>query len=277
MYFSYNGTSIYYEIHGNGIPIITLHGFPLDHQFMKCSFEPIFSKYPIKSFQRIYFDFPGMGMSTAGLSISTSQDIVEVSELFIDFLIKNQRFVIVGESYGAFIARALAMHRRFSILGMILVCPLTYPDDSLRTVSKIENLCKDQKFLSNLTSEEFEVLNDSLVFQTKDNWKRLQSEIMQPFMRNQTPWVENMRKKENYSLPYDVDAVDEPYDFPTLFLMGKQDNTVGYEDAWKIFKNYTHGSYMVINGAGHALEIDQADLYHHICAHWLKQLEFFKP
>ncbi len=55
--------TMYYKIYGEGLPIINLHGFMLDHRVLKGCMKPIFNKR--SNFKRIYFDLPGMGKTKA--------------------------------------------------------------------------------------------------------------------------------------------------------------------------------------------------------------------
>lgn len=272
MYFEYNSNRIYYEILGSGIPILTLHGFPLDHQFMKGSLEGVFLNYDVEGFQRIYFDFPGMGNSEANLTKVTSNDIVEIVSKFVEFVLPNKKFIIVGESYGAYIARALALKFRSRIIGMALVCPLINADRENRNVAEFKVRYVEQGLYDKLSPEDVLHLKSSLVIQTHSKWLRLKQEILNPLFKNQTAFIEKLGQPENYILPYYVDLIDKPYTFPSLFLLGRQDNTVGYKDAWKILDNFTQASFIVLNNAGHGLEIDQTALYEKIVAHWLDQV-----
>jgi 3-oxoadipate enol-lactonase len=54
-----NGAKIYYEINGQGDPILLLHGYPLDSRMWDAQFEEL-----AKHFKAIRFDFAGNGKST---------------------------------------------------------------------------------------------------------------------------------------------------------------------------------------------------------------------
>ncbi|MGM0843399.1 MAG: alpha/beta fold hydrolase [Bacillota bacterium] len=53
-----NGTEIYYEVKGNGVPLLLLHGMPLDSRMWDDQFENLALKFKV-----IRFDFPGCGQS----------------------------------------------------------------------------------------------------------------------------------------------------------------------------------------------------------------------
>ena len=52
-----------WEEHGEGQPIVFLHGWTMNRQVEIEVYEPIFSQRP--GWQRIYPDLPGMGLSVA--------------------------------------------------------------------------------------------------------------------------------------------------------------------------------------------------------------------
>jgi len=60
-------SEIYYEIYGEGIPVLMIHGWSVDHRLMSGCLEPVFALHPTQ-FMRIYIDLPGMGLSKAGES-----------------------------------------------------------------------------------------------------------------------------------------------------------------------------------------------------------------
>ena len=47
--------------HGSGLPLLALHGFPVDHRLMTGCLEPVFR--PDDAIRRIYPDLPGLGAS----------------------------------------------------------------------------------------------------------------------------------------------------------------------------------------------------------------------
>ena len=84
--------TIYYEIHGEGYPILMLHGFEVDHRVLKGCMEPIFENEP--KYKRIYFDLPGMGKTAGERWIQNSDQILDIVLKFVDKIIPNQKFII---------------------------------------------------------------------------------------------------------------------------------------------------------------------------------------
>jgi pimeloyl-ACP methyl ester carboxylesterase len=60
---------------------------------------------------------------------------------------------------------------------------------------------------------------------------------------------------------------------PTLMLLGQQDTSTGYRDAWPILEQYPRATFAVLDKAGHNLQIEQADLFTAFVSEWLDRVE----
>ena len=70
-----------------------------------------------------------------------------------------------------------------------------------------------------------------------------------------------------------MDALAEPFEGPTLILLGRQDAEVGYRDAWRLVENYPRGTLVVLDRAGHYLPIEQEGLFRTLVHEWLDRVE----
>ena len=118
-------TILEYKVVGQGKPILFFHGWGMDHRNMSGCFEPVFLKHE-QQYRRIYVDLPGMGTSKAGESITSSDDILEVLHLFAKDII-GEPFLLVGESYGGYLARGFVHH----FLEHVLDGAFSFPVDQL--------------------------------------------------------------------------------------------------------------------------------------------------
>jgi proline iminopeptidase len=106
MYASVNGTDLYFERHGRGIPILVMHGgLGLDHTY----FRPWLDRLG-ECAELIYYDHRGNGRSSrtaslAGVDHATfAADADQLREhLGLD------RFILLGHSYGGFLAQEYAL------------------------------------------------------------------------------------------------------------------------------------------------------------------------
>ena len=98
--------SVNYKMVGSGKTIVMIHGYYTDHRLMSGCMETIFEKEE-KKYKRIYIDLPGMGESESADWINNSDDMLQVVCELINEIIPNERFLLVGESYGGYISRGL--------------------------------------------------------------------------------------------------------------------------------------------------------------------------
>lgn len=100
---SVNNISLYYEIHGEGEPIVFIAGFSSDHTIWKEVVQEF-----AKSYQVILFDNRGSGQSEVPQGPYSIEDMAQdVLELCAKIGIKKSHFV--GNSMGGFILQHLAL------------------------------------------------------------------------------------------------------------------------------------------------------------------------
>jgi pimeloyl-ACP methyl ester carboxylesterase len=65
-----------------------------------------------------------MGGSPAPPSIASSDDVLAAVHDFVDNSIGDSPFLVVGESHGGYLSRALVRDRVDQVLGLALICPI---------------------------------------------------------------------------------------------------------------------------------------------------------
>ncbi|SES64450.1 Pimeloyl-ACP methyl ester carboxylesterase [Oceanobacillus limi] len=258
---------IYYEVIGEGTPMIMVHGFGLDHRIMKGCMEPIFQQR--SDIQRIYFDLPGMGKTKDYDRIHHADDMLEAVLEFIHSIIPNQSFLLAGESYGGYLARGVMVKQKEKVAGLALLCPVIKPKKQERVLPPHTILYKDESLLSRLSQMEKEkYLSENVVLNEK-NWHRYKNEVYVGFQKANQDFLTRIEK--NYGLTFSVD--EGFYDKPVVFIVGKQDSVVGYKDAFHILDHYPLGTYAVLDRAGHYLQIEQDELFVKLINEWLDRIE----
>ncbi|MBU3143824.1 alpha/beta fold hydrolase [Clostridium sp. CF012] len=258
--------SINYEMIGNGKPIVMLHGYYVDHRLMTGCMEPIFKSKV--GYKRIYLDLPGMGKSEGAEWITSSDDMLDIIISFIEKIIPNENFLLVGQSYGGYLSRGLIHKMANRIDGVLLICPLIIPDYEKRSVEEHVVLVKDDKLLSKLTTEDAEDFNSGFVVQSEKIYERNKNEIMTGVEIADNTFLQRLQQN-GYALSFDVDKINKKVDKPTLILLGKQDDCVGYKDAWNILENYPRATFAILDGAGHSLQIEQEKIFNSLINDWL--------
>jgi pimeloyl-ACP methyl ester carboxylesterase len=261
---------VYYELFGEGRPIIMLHGWSVDHRYMVSDMEPLFRQRD--GWKRIYLDLPGHGR-TPGKDWITNQDkILGVVFDFIDNVIPGERFVLAGSSAGAYLARGVVLHRPASIDGLLLTVPLIVPGAKRHVPSHV-TLVADPALVSELEPDEAEFVQIAVV-QSRKVVDYIRANLSSGSETGDQAFQAKIREHpENYAFSFDVEVLPKPFPAPTLMVTGRQDSDVGYRDAWEILENYPRGTFAVLDRSGHFLPFEQEDLFHALVGEWLDRVE----
>jgi pimeloyl-ACP methyl ester carboxylesterase len=261
--------TVYYEMFGEGRPIIMLHGWPLDHRHMAGDMEPLFKHR--EGWKRIYPDLPGMGKTPGMDWITHEEQMLDITLEFIDQVAPGQRFVVAGTSYGGYLARGVVHQRADMMDGLLLTVPLVRARETERTLPPHVTLVENPALVSELVADEKEAFLEIAVVQSQGLLEMMRVDILPAIEIADHEFLSKLR--ENYAFSFDVDALAEPFAGPTLFVMGRQDAVCGYRDAWEILENYSRGTFVVLDRAGHGLEAEQRDLFNALVSEWLDRVE----
>lgn len=262
--------TVHYEEYGEGKPIIMIHGYYPDHRLMSGCMEPIFANRA--GYRRIYPDLPGMGMTKGEFWIDNSDKMLDVVLDFIDAVIPGQSFLLAGESYGGYLSRGIVCRRVDQVDGLLLLCPVIGPNHSERILPPKEIAFRDEAWFSTLSGVDTEDFESMAVIQTKETWERYDKEIACGVRIADVDFLEELRRK-GYAFTFEVDSLASPYQKPTVFLLGKQDASVGYKDAWTILDNYPKATFAALDQAGHNLQLEQPEVFNSLVREWLDRVE----
>ncbi|WP_242143117.1 MULTISPECIES: alpha/beta fold hydrolase [unclassified Bacillus cereus group] len=263
MIYSVKDAEIYYEIIGEGKPIVILHGCSIDHRAMKGCMEPVFHKY--SGYKRIYIDLPGMGKSNAPKWVNSSDGLIELLISCIEKIIPNEPFLFAGESYGGYLSRVIATKMPHRIHGLLLICPVIIAEHEKRTVPDYHLINSDDLFLNSLPVEERREFCEFAVIANEYTYHRYKEEIKPGLSAANIEFIENLQK--NYSSNFPIK--EQKYVNPVLVLAGRQDIVVGYKDILDVVEDYPRATFAILDMAGHNLQIEQPQLFESLVKEWL--------
>ena len=257
--------SIYYEEHGEGIPVLCIHGFPVDHRLMSGCLEPVFSG--LTGYKRIYLDLPGMGKSSAPAWLKDINGMLDIVIAFVDEVIGDGNFLVIGESYGGRITQGLIHTMGHRLDGAFLLCSAFDADASKRILPKHRVLRKDDGLLASKQFMEIAVVATSRVYElfNKDTLKGLQS--------GDTEFLDRHRK-EGFRFSFEDELKNLYFDRPTTILAGRQDHMAGYDAAYKMLENFPRATFAVLDCAGHLLQIENEALFAAHVKDWLQRISY---
>ena len=274
MFFNYYNEKVYYEEFGEGKPILIIHGLACNIELMKGCIEPIFKK--VNGYKRIYIDLLGMGKSNNySLEYASSDKILEMLLSFIKEKM-DKEFLLIGESYGGYLSRGIVSKCYKNIDGLMLLCPMIIPDDSKRTLPKRNLKFYDKKFLESLDKNKRELFSEYMIITNEKLYKRFEKEVISGIEQANNDFIKKLR--ENYSFSFNVDEEIKMINFskPSLFITGRQDNTVGYYDLYNLLEDYPRATFVILDTAGHNLQIEQEEVFNSLFLNWLERVEKYK-
>ena len=265
-----NDLIVHYEVYGDDHPVIILNGAGPDHHCMSGPLEPVFEKQ--SGWKRFYLDLPGTGKTKAKEWITTSDQILSIVLGFVDSVIPDQHFALVGSSYGGYLARGVIYRRPALVDGLLMICPAVIADRKKRTLPQHVALVRDVRFMDSLEPNQRKLFESFAVVQTKRTWERTQDEVITGLDIADKEFFSRLQA-HGYVFSFGVDDMPSSFDKPTLILLGRQDAMVGYSDAWGIVENFSRATFAVLDRAGHNLPIEQEALFTVLVSEWLECME----
>jgi len=260
---------IYYEEYGQGKPILCLHGFTEDNRSMKGCLEPLFQNKP--GYRRIYLDMPGMGKSPAQDHIKNADIMLDELKKFIAEVIGNESFLLVGTSYGGYMTLGLASDKSLSIDGIFLFAPCivsNFDDRKIPDVDDEDLFVEDGLEDAFEDNEDFDDFLDVAVVATKETWHRYENEILPAYKIVDKNFTEQYREN-GYALSLEPQFKALQFAKPVAILVGRQDESVGYEDAWDVLKHLPRLTYTALDFAGHLLQLEHPQVFNLHLNEWL--------
>ena len=250
-----DGVELHYVEHGTGMPLVALHGSGVDHREIEAAIE---AAVPDTGYRRIYPDLPGMGRSKAD-GLTCNDDVVTLLGDFIDHVAAG-RALLLGHSYGAYLARGVAGQRPDAVLGLAMLCPI---GEQTRDVPDHEVVRQDADAYDELDDEQRAGFDEYFVVRTAATARRHREYVVPGTKLVDVPTLE--RIFSGWALHLDAAACLAP----TLIVAGRRDSTAGYASAIDLLESYPHAALAVVDDAGHALMHERPELLAALLGDWL--------
>ncbi len=246
---------VHYVEHGEGVPVLALHGAGVDHREVMACLEPVLGGFA--GYRRIYLDLPGMGRTPAPETISSADDVLDVLLAFIDGVVGDMPMLVAGHSAGGYYAQAIAGRRPEQVVGLALLCPL---------LAGIHDVPEHAVTVGAGDLGDAE-LRDYFTVQTAETLHRYERYVRPASERADGDALARIGEHWELTTPGPV-----RYGRPTLLVTGRQDSTVGYAGAWDLLEHYPRATFAVLDRAGHALPHEQPELLRGLVTEWLDRV-----
>jgi pimeloyl-ACP methyl ester carboxylesterase len=229
-------SSISFREYGEGLPVILIHGFPMDQNIWNDFVPALSSKFKVYT-----IDLPGFGESQAPSSFSMQA----VAGLVLDWIAKTKISspVVIGHSLGGYVTLAMVQQapERFSGFGLFHSTALADTTEKKQSRDKVVEFVEKNgapAFTSNFIPPLFANKDHVAIQLVKDISKVATSEAV-------IGYTLGMRDR------MDTTSVFTSYDKPVLFILGKEDPGIPVESVAKQIELCKHPDVHILDGVGH--------------------------
>jgi pimeloyl-ACP methyl ester carboxylesterase len=260
MRYTRQGISLEYDDIGNGVPLLLIHGFPLDRTLWRPQIAGLSQIYRV-----IAPDLRGFGQSseTDGETVTMDQYASDLKSLLDSLNIKQA--VIGGISMGGYIALALYAQYADRVKGLILANTRAVPDSEEGRQARLANADQvDQvgpgflvgtmapKMLGTTPKPEIEITVRSMM------------------ARQRAAGV--MSALHGMAARPDRTALLRFATIPLLILSGTADTLIPPGDSEAMHALAPNSRLVIIPDAGHLSNLDKVDAFNHVVREFYKEV-----
>jgi proline iminopeptidase len=265
-----NDGKLFYEEEGQGIPLILINSGPGNTHH---GFHPYFSQ--AKEYAHIiYYDQRGTGQSSAddtGKTYTVKQAVEDLESLRKS--LKIDQWVVLGWSFGGFLAQCYALTYPEHITGLILVAA----GDGLKNVTLRPSredmyLSKEEKSAikkayAALAHAQLTVMQTIYNAMLAGYWKKqcyykpTSDELIRAVRHEYMPAPGFINLFEADKKAISLDGKFDDFKIPTLIVEGTWDLTWDTDKAAALQKNHPHAHVEVFKKSGHIIFADEPDKF----------------
>ncbi|MDB4533554.1 alpha/beta hydrolase [Vicingaceae bacterium] len=224
---------------GKGKVVVFLHGF-LGVKEVWSSF----SKELSKTQRVITIDLLGHGNTSCLSYVHTMEEMAEAVEAVVNHL-KLRKYFLIGHSLGGYVSLAMAENNPDNLKGLVMFHSSAKADDKQRKI--------DRDRVSRIVKTNSELfINEAIPNLFNTNYKpykrgieKLKNLALNTSKQGIVAALEGMKVR----LDREIILKFAPY--PVLYIVGKEDNILPYEDLISQSKMPKNGSYLLLDKVGH--------------------------
>jgi 3-oxoadipate enol-lactonase len=261
-----NGINLYYQVHGDGEPLVLIQGFGGGHRgwfFQTRAFQ--------KYFRVIVFDNRGIGRSDKAPGQYTVRDLADETIGLMDYL-HIDKANILGMSMGGMVAQELAINYPDRLKKLVLVCTTTGDDDKsevnpelLRALGGKQDYVETD--LKGIDFEKSVVTITALSFN-----RRLYKMIFVPLTKFyvRRVGIQGHFKQMEAIIGHSTKDRLHLIRVPTLVMRGSEDRIISPHASEVIARLIPNAKLVKIEGASHAFAIEMPKRFNQEVLNFLK-------
>ena len=260
MRYTRQGVSIEYDDIGNGVPLLLIHGFPLDRTLWRTQIAGLSQLYRV-----IAPDLRGFGQSseTDGEAVTMDQYATDLKSL-LDSVNVTQA-VVGGISMGGYIALAFYAQYADRVKGLILANTRALPDSEDGKQARLANAQKVGESGAGF-------LVDNMAPQMLGPTAKSEIGIAVRSMMARQRAAGIMSALRGMAVRPDRTALLRFATVPVLIVSGSHDSLIPSSDSEAMHALIPDSRLVIIPDAGHLSNLDKADAFNHVVREFYKQV-----
>lgn len=258
-----NGFQMAYSQSGQGIPLLFVHGYPLNHRMWQPQMEGL-----ARHARLLSVDLRGHGESQAVPGPYSMDMFAEDLNAFLDALAIHQPIVLCGLSMGGYIAFAFRRKYPSRLAGLILTATRAAADsaEARQGRDQAAELAR-QKGVAAIAESMLPRLLSPTTTQNRPEVVSLALQIMR-----QTSLEGILGDLEALKTRPDSSSTLQQLDIPTLFLPGADDNIIPLQEAQAMHAALAGSRLVVIPEAGHLPNLENPQAFNQAVIEFLNNL-----
>jgi 3-oxoadipate enol-lactonase len=252
-----------YEIKGNGIPLLFIHGFPLSRKIWIPQTEDLCDIATV-----ISIDLRGHGKSFPFEGPYRMDLLANDCKRLLDNLLISSPILVCGLSMGGYVTMALLRNYPHLFRGMILTSTRSGPDTPQGKTNRdkaIENACQHgvafivQEMLVKMVSAKTQSLKPELM-------KSIHEIMLETSLQGVIGALQGMRDRPDSTL------LLSQIQFPVLIIHGEDDQLIPLQEPGLMNKQIPNSRLVVIPEAGHLLNLEQPEKFNRAVREFISTL-----
>lgn len=244
-YIRAKGKNIYYEIHGEGEPLVLLNGIMMSTKSW-APFIDVFSS----QVKLVLVDLVDQGKSDKGAGAYSQEFHAEVMAEILPAL-GCPRVHLLGVSYGGQVALLCALRNPDLLYSLILAGTSSYTSNLLREIGEAWDVAAATYDVPTFFRATMPFIYSKDFYEENLPWLRQREQLFQTVL---TPeWFDGFRRALKSTQNFDVRGKLGAIKVPTLLISADQDIITPLSYQEEIRREIPHASWVVIKGAGHAV------------------------
>ncbi len=254
------GVSIEYDDIGNGVPLLLIHGFPLDRTLWRTQIAGL-----SQIFRVIAPDLRGFGQSsdTDGEAVTMDQYAADLKSLLDSVNVKQA--VVGGISMGGYVALAFYAQYADRVKGLLLANTRAIPDSEEGKQSRLTNAQRVGEAGSSFLVETMapKMLGPSAK-------PEIEIAVRSMMARQRAPGL--MSALRGMAARPDRTTLLRFATVPALIVSGTKDALIPPSDSEAMHGLIPNSRLVIIPDAGHLSNLDKADAFNHVVREFYKQV-----